>query len=125
MSMGQIVHPAFRHVALGAATVIFTQHHHRHSLDVQCRKAEGASTYEVNQIPVNKQEIESGWIANEYRWAGESIEPSYVILHRLRRRAGFAAADFPSFGVLSPPRQRIRDDQKRWEEFPGLPKTWQ
>jgi len=60
-------------VALDGLTIIRFQESHGEGLDIKRRKGELTFAREAHQIPVNKQEVETGWVGDEDGWSGELL----------------------------------------------------
>lgn len=83
------------------------QHGHGVGFDIEGGEAEGAFAGEANQVPVNEQEIESGWVTDEYWLSGKSFEPDDVPSHGRFRHFKSLPARGPSLGLLGPPFRRL------------------
>jgi hypothetical protein len=85
----------FGHAAFSAFAIVLFQHGHCIGFDVEGGEAEGAFAGEANQLPVNEQEIESGWVADEYWLSEKGFEPEDVAAHGRFRHFQFLPARGP------------------------------
>jgi len=77
---------------------------------------EGTHSHEFDEVPVDKQEVESSGVSDEDRLAIERLDPCDVPCHRTLGRLQSLAACCPGFRLRGPPfsclRMRLRTRQR-------------